>query len=250
MSKSTFSKDVEAGNMRGFTLIELLVVIAIISLLAAILFPVFARARENARRTSCQSNLKQISLGVIQYVQDYDERFPLSGGDQNATSYKCATYTKEPLSWATKIIPYTKSTQIFKCPSDYWSNRGGSYNTSRKNAEVSYANNKELGPLYGTVYGTLLPAPVHLASVNSPSLVIMWTETERGASEQNYIACHDWTRNNLYADNDDMAYNRHLDGSNLAFVDGHVKWFKTEKTTISPYPKTKYGVSLDPAYTG
>ena len=63
---------------KAFTLIELLVVVSIIALLAAILFPVFGRARKNARRTSCQSNLKQIALGIAQYVQDYDERFPLS----------------------------------------------------------------------------------------------------------------------------------------------------------------------------
>src|SRR5687767_6194063 len=61
----------------GFTLIELLVVIAIIAILAAILFPVFARARENARRASCQSNLKQVGLGFVQYTQDYDERYPM-----------------------------------------------------------------------------------------------------------------------------------------------------------------------------
>src|SRR5690349_12144108 len=76
-------------SARGFTLIELLVVIAIIALLAAILFPVFARARENARRASCQSNLKQIGLGFHQYTQDYDDRLPLtmwhSGGSSDAS---------------------------------------------------------------------------------------------------------------------------------------------------------------------
>ena len=90
----------------GFTLIELLVVIAIIAILAAILFPVFARARENARRASCQSNLKQIALGIKQYTQDYDERFPLaiSGG---------SVY-----GWADAVQPYLKSTQIYQCPSE------------------------------------------------------------------------------------------------------------------------------------
>src|SRR4028118_1774787 len=71
-----------AGISRsGFTLIELLVVIAIIGILASILFPVFARARENARRSSCQSNLKQIGLGILQYTQDYDEKLPLRRHD-------------------------------------------------------------------------------------------------------------------------------------------------------------------------
>src|SRR5476649_1960479 len=96
----------------GFTLIELLVVIAIIAILASILFPVFARARENARRASCQSNMKQLGLGMMQYVQDYDERFPLSGGD----GYGCNLTGQQ--SWPEAVQTYTKSTQIFKCPSD------------------------------------------------------------------------------------------------------------------------------------
>ena len=78
---------------RGFTLIELLVVIAIISVLAAILFPVFARARENARRTSCLSNLKQIGLAFLQYTQDYDEAYPLT------------SYGATPISWTIGAEP-------------------------------------------------------------------------------------------------------------------------------------------------
>src|ERR1700682_886826 len=96
---------------RGFTLIELLVVIAIIAILAAILFPVFARARENARRASCQSNLKQIGLATIQYVQDYDERFP----DFGCTGL--ASYIDDT-GIGIKLQPYVKSYQVFVCPSD------------------------------------------------------------------------------------------------------------------------------------
>lgn len=94
------------SQRKAFTLIELLVVIAIIAILAAILFPVFARARENARRSSCQSNLKQIGFGVLQYVQDYDEVMPRVDDDGAA-----------PL-WMDNIYPYIKSYQVFKCPSD------------------------------------------------------------------------------------------------------------------------------------
>ena len=92
----------------GFTLIELLVVIAIIAILAAILFPAFARARENARRASCQSNLKQIALGFAQYTQDYDERFPQRYDPTDADNF----------GWAKVLQPYLKSDQIFQCPSE------------------------------------------------------------------------------------------------------------------------------------
>jgi prepilin-type N-terminal cleavage/methylation domain-containing protein/prepilin-type processing-associated H-X9-DG protein len=100
---ATFSKKRISS---GFTLIELLVVIAIIAILAAILFPVFARARENARRASCQSNIKQILLGVTQYTQDYDERFPRPIAVSPALA-----------QWSDLLQPYLKSTQIFECPS-------------------------------------------------------------------------------------------------------------------------------------
>ena len=100
---------------QGFTLIELLVVIAIIALLASILFPVFARARENARRATCQSNMKQIGLALTQYAQDYDERLPGSIRDANGASslFLLNTY----VIWDDLIYPYCKSTQIFVCPS-------------------------------------------------------------------------------------------------------------------------------------
>ncbi|RYG65628.1 DUF1559 domain-containing protein, partial [bacterium] len=97
-----------SGKIRSaFTLIELLVVIAIIAILAAILFPVFGRARENARRSSCQSNLKQIGLGIMQYTQDYDERYPVR-----------AWPTDETMSWRRVTQPYIKSAQVFSCPSN------------------------------------------------------------------------------------------------------------------------------------
>ena len=112
MSKpvSTAKSQFRTQGRSAFTLIELLVVIAIIAILAAILFPVFARARENARRSSCQSNLKQIGLGIMQYTQDYDERLPGRIMDSAVAG--------EVNSWRRVIYPYVKSTQIFACPSN------------------------------------------------------------------------------------------------------------------------------------
>ena len=115
------------NHKTAFTLIELLVVIAIIAILAAILFPVFARARENARRSSCLSNVKQIGLGLLQYAQDYDESFP------------AARTTGTSVSWRWMIQPYLKSTQVNSCPS-----RQGKQFTTGGNGltfEISYGGN-------------------------------------------------------------------------------------------------------------
>jgi prepilin-type N-terminal cleavage/methylation domain-containing protein/prepilin-type processing-associated H-X9-DG protein len=111
MKPSTPAVPAPARATRGFTLIELLVVIAIIAILAAILFPVFAQAREKARQTSCLSNLKQIGLGLMMYVQDYDEILPSpdyqSDGPSSAADPK----------WMDRIQPYIKNEQLFNCPS-------------------------------------------------------------------------------------------------------------------------------------
>ncbi|RYF59182.1 MAG: DUF1559 domain-containing protein, partial [Cytophagaceae bacterium] len=108
----------------GFTLIELLVVIAIIAILAAILFPAFARARENARRASCQSNLKQIGLGFAQYSQDYDEKYPVG------------TRGNLGQGWGGPLYPYLKSVQVFSCPSDTTSPLVNSRNSYGANLNV------------------------------------------------------------------------------------------------------------------
>jgi len=117
----------------GFTLIELLVVIAIIAILAAILFPVFAKVREKARQTSCASNEKQLALGVLQYLQDYDSYYPL--GNQGKDMGGWVGFTTN--SWQSLVMPYIKSTNVFYCPDDSlagkqragstWEGTGGSY---------------------------------------------------------------------------------------------------------------------------
>jgi prepilin-type N-terminal cleavage/methylation domain-containing protein len=183
----------------GFTLIELLVVIAIIAILAAILFPVFAQARDKARQTSCLSNLKQLGLGFAQYVQDYDEMFPvnlpyiapINGGNQPG------------MTWDLQIMPYVKNDQIFWCPSDgaarltpasypWWD---GTYRTKAVRRSYQYVQNmntvqggaydKNVGFGRGDVIlATPAPTPRGLAEIDRVSETIMALEV--WAPNQNY----------------------------------------------------------------
>jgi prepilin-type N-terminal cleavage/methylation domain-containing protein len=130
---------------RGFTLIELLVVIAIIAILAAILFPVFAQAREKAREAACQSNEKQLGLAIIQYVQDYDEKWPC-GLDSAAAGE----------GWAGQIYPYVKSTGVFRCPDDPTKQA-----LNPSNVDISYVVNENLCNGTATASDASLSAPAN-----------------------------------------------------------------------------------------
>jgi prepilin-type N-terminal cleavage/methylation domain-containing protein/prepilin-type processing-associated H-X9-DG protein len=194
----------------GFTLIELLVVIAIIAILAAILFPVFARARENARRASCASNLKQLGLGMIQYAQDYDEKFPALGGplyvDAALGDFNKRTTGEHQHGWATRIYPYVKSSQVYVCPSNQYRNCGINYAVPA----YYFQSNPAARPAYfNTVDG---PA---LAKFAKPAESLMITEEGAGGGDQ-YVLSGQYY----------VCARPHFDGGNLAFVDGHVKWLK------------------------
>ncbi|HEX3000265.1 MAG TPA: prepilin-type N-terminal cleavage/methylation domain-containing protein [Armatimonadota bacterium] len=134
-----------ARKHRGFTLIELLVVIAIIAILAAILFPVFARARENARKANCLSNTKQIATGLIMYLQDYDQCYPYYMVSRPGVSGTSHGYAMRMDSWPLAIYPYTKNAKIFFCPSDSASGNAPATPQANLTATVSYAYRYCLG---------------------------------------------------------------------------------------------------------
>jgi prepilin-type N-terminal cleavage/methylation domain-containing protein/prepilin-type processing-associated H-X9-DG protein len=201
----------------GFTLIELLVVIAIIAILAAILFPVFAKAREKARQSSCLSNVKQMMLGVLAYSQDYDERLPYQW--QNITNAPHTvigqTVATTYYTWAERIMPYVKNDQIFQCP-------------SKQFATINYQ-------AYPTAYhytssnGGYSPSGAAIGTISQPSNTILLFDGF------GYMDTGGWTPTNLSnvitgipdanANATLCGYvRRHNDGANMGFVDGHAKW--------------------------
>lgn len=210
---------------KGFTLIELLVVIAIISILAAILFPVFARARENARRSSCMSNLKQISLGIFQYTQDYDEKFPI----HNDSSKTPSGYG----GWSVLLDPYLKSTQILQCPSD----SSTAPTTPNAVGYTDYAINLTLS------YDGSAARGLSLAALTYPAQTVSLCEDQGTVGGTARSLGHFWSSGNGDSTNATApvagfatfrgAADRHLDGANFAFADGHVKWYRSSSSTRS-----------------
>jgi prepilin-type N-terminal cleavage/methylation domain len=203
---------------RGFTLVELLVVITIISILAAILFPVFARVRENARRSSCVSNLKQLALGLMMYAQDNDGGLP-------AYSTPRADGTANP-TWAKLYLPtidYVKSDQMYRCPSAptyaFPSSHiyGAQYGYTWANGTAT--NWAGLKANYaGTSFIDVVPDPVRTCLLGDGWADFNSTAPGQGAHQFRPTTT---TWNGLRPD-------AHLEGANYAFVDGHVKWLKME----------------------
>ncbi len=208
---------------RAFTLIELLVVIAIIAILAAILFPVFARARENARRASCQSNLKQIGLSFIQYSQDYDGKLPFDRWF-NSPAY---------LNWGQALQPYTKSIQLFACPSNPINNQEMGYSDpNQPRPPASYAVNHLLTrpdwtPGGENDYTKATGMPLSLISEVSRKILV----TERSNNREQGVGWDDWD-SNAYRDN---CFAGHLGTMNNLFCDGHVKSMRPSATIAGGY---------------
>jgi prepilin-type N-terminal cleavage/methylation domain-containing protein/prepilin-type processing-associated H-X9-DG protein len=206
------------ARRRGFTLIELLVVIAIITILAAILFPVFARARENARRTSCASNMKQVALGVRMYAQDYDRKLPRIWGNM---------YGDAPTNlfgdWAIRIEPYLKSTNILKCPNT-------PKNLVRGYAFNGYLNEKKVTTIKNTTVAILNWEHDSLLNNSNRRGCGRAHKDPWGPLEVNSSGCPFPAQG--------KENERHLEGSNFSFVDGHVKWYKPEKI-LKTYSETE-----------
>jgi prepilin-type N-terminal cleavage/methylation domain-containing protein/prepilin-type processing-associated H-X9-DG protein len=195
----------------GFTLIELLVVIAIIAILAAILFPVFARAREKARQATCQSNLKQIGLAMEMYATDWEETYPMV-----FTRYDPPSGSSYPTMWNKVLQPYVKNWKIFRCPSF----EPGSYEDRPYGVGL---NRRVYG--YNTTNSTN-PGPRTMASIKMPAQKISV------ADSPSYIVADTMHPNSWDAD----IAERHNEMGNVLFCDGHVKTVNpTEYNTNEAY---------------
>jgi prepilin-type N-terminal cleavage/methylation domain-containing protein/prepilin-type processing-associated H-X9-DG protein len=189
---------------KGFTLIELLVVIAIIAILAAILFPVFARAREKARQASCLSNLKQIGLAVMMYAQDNDEMYPrwymdMGAGIVPTDALGSSWAAGGRFSWQNMILPYMKSVQIWTCPSNTANNYWNQY----------FMHQAHLGEQWG----------IAMASVTRPAEIMF---TGDGFFNTHFCPVH-----NPASEWANVGSARHNGGANCAYLDGHAKWVNT-----------------------
>ena len=212
------------SKKRACTLIELLLVVAIIALLAAILFPVFTRARENARRASCQSNFRQLGLALIQYTQDNDEGFPLQA-QGNTTSTSDMAYFADPvaqpqMNWGRSLGLYTNNYQVFVCPSP----TPHPTEPPVGDSECSYYFN-------GVLVGRMLPR------IFSPSTLIVLEEATT-ASYASFLRPIDNTPDgveNYTAWLNANYANIHFGGSNYLYVDGHVKFAVQSSVCASAY---------------
>jgi prepilin-type N-terminal cleavage/methylation domain-containing protein/prepilin-type processing-associated H-X9-DG protein len=198
-----------SAKRTGFTLIELLVVIAIIALLAAILFPVFARARENARKSSCLNNLKQLAVGFMQYTQDFDEFLPHAGGYSAPVDSGQWVVTPSPVGTACSttapcrpelgsIYSYVKNMQVYICPSD----------SNGRTRRLSYSMNSLCAGGSPTYFGK------SLAEATRPAQTIFLVDEGLTLNDGYFV----------YGSASDIPSFIHLDGANNAYLDGHVKW--------------------------
>jgi prepilin-type N-terminal cleavage/methylation domain-containing protein/prepilin-type processing-associated H-X9-DG protein len=217
----------------GFTLIELLVVIAIIAILAAILFPVFAKARSKARQAACNSNVKQLALAFMQYTSDYDGKYPSVYDDNDKGN---GGYPYDRVIWADKIFPYVKNREVFACP-------GGPNEVDLTPLAGCWPNN-----LQGTRYqmnmchdwawpeDTVTPYyPIKDSFIRYPASINLIIEGSN-CWWNHWLTHNGWNAVTMTSDGlalvgvlGEVAYPRHNEGMNIAYCDGHVKWMKTQQ---------------------
>ncbi|HEY3411538.1 MAG TPA: prepilin-type N-terminal cleavage/methylation domain-containing protein [Armatimonadota bacterium] len=216
---------------RGFTLIELLVVIAIIAILAAILFPVFAKARERATATACMSNMKQIGVAVYSYLQDYDECYPLNrfpypgwtGGSLDASPY----------NWKSAIAPFLKSTEVLQCPS----NPGRFFPDASGKWPRSYAYNGAV--FHEFTWGTAVPCK--LQKIKDPTNTLFIIESRGSWGDLGEWALGPPSGPYYYDKKPTLgAFNVHMGRMNALFADTHARAVKLRETMGIDYPNQPY----------
>jgi prepilin-type N-terminal cleavage/methylation domain-containing protein/prepilin-type processing-associated H-X9-DG protein len=227
-----------SSSRKAFTLIELLVVIAIIAILAAILFPVFAQAREKARQSSCASNMKQLGTSMMMYSQDYDETMPGNLYFDEGTGLTLGFLDNGSLrNWAKSIVPYVKSQAIFLCPdalprseSQYGvygtvSAPSGAYTetTAANGGNTSYCQN-----------GIVSDRP--LAEISAPASVVLlqeFTIFTRTAQSRPFASTPGI--NSYQQFHHFLTGTPHSKGANHVYCDGHVKWSKKTQMSFADY---------------
>ena len=208
----------------AFTLIELLVVIAIIAILASIVFPVFAQAREKARSTSCLSNVKQMGTATQMYVQDYDERLFFRASATSPSGSRSGAVVpsalQPPVLWWNGIMPYVKNRQILKCPSD-----------PQPAPSKDYAGNLTIQRSYIAIRAA---ESLALAQIEFPAEILVFVDKWHVTAGPNPTAINDSWIEPFNGDFDyypsyrrmNIGGDRHLEGLNSSFFDGHSKWLK------------------------